>query len=803
MKTQALRPSLKTRCARATALLCGLSLLAPAPLWAQQPSQPAAQPGQPPDLTPRNRDQVVLNFVNADLESVVKAVGQATGKNFVIDPRVKGSVNLVTEQPVSRSQALETLGSVLRMQGYAMVESNGFTKVVPEADAKLQGSPIVIGGGGRSRGDQVVTQVFRLNYESANNLVPVLRPMIAPNNTITAYPANNTLVITDYAENLQRLARIIAAIDAPASGEVELVPLRNAIASDTALVLQKLLDPGAAGAAGGAAAAADASLRTSVVAEPRSNSLMIRASSRARLQQARQLIEKLDQPYARPGNIWVVPLKNAEATKLALTLRAIVAADGSFNTNQSGTPGATGAGATGSTGLLNTSAPTSGQYTGGTTGTSRSGSGSGFGSGSSAFANSFATNTLPTTGGIIQADPATNSLIITASEPVYRNLRTVIEDLDARRAQVYIESMIVEVSSTQTGQLGIQWQGLINSRGSNTNVFAGTNFGTGGQNIINLTGAAAAINAGGAAAIPAVSGLIPDLAGLNLGLVNKAMGLGALLHALGADGSVNLLSTPNLITLENEEAKILIGQNIPITTGSYAQTGGAASVTPFQTFDRKDVGITLRVKPQITDGGLVKMQIYQESSSVVQGTASLTQGPTTNVRSIETNVLVDDGQIIVLGGLIEDTYGDGVQKVPGLGDLPLIGGLFRYENKNRGKTNLLVFLRPYVMRTAGATDRLTQDRYDYMRTLQQGFVSPNIMVRDGNTPVLPPADAPMSPFVDPRSRGPVPGPLPLEQTLPQSQQQPQPRTQNPSGNGTPPPGVNLGNATVDSTRAVN
>ncbi|MGT2430467.1 type II secretion system secretin GspD [Cupriavidus basilensis] len=810
MKTQALRPSLKTRCARATALLCGLSLLAPAPLWAQQPSQPAAQPGQPPDLTPRNRDQVVLNFVNADLESVVKAVGQATGKNFVIDPRVKGSVNLVTEQPVSRSQALETLGSVLRMQGYAMVESNGFTKVVPEADAKLQGSPIVIGGG-RSRGDQVVTQVFRLNYESANNLVPVLRPMIAPNNTITAYPANNTLVITDYAENLQRLARIIAAIDAPASGEVELVPLRNAIASDTALVLQKLLDPSAAGAAGGAAAGADASLRTSVVAEPRSNSLMIRASSRARLQQARQLIEKLDQPYARPGNIWVVPLKNAEATKLAQTLRAIVAADSSFNSSQSGTPGAAGAGATGSTGLLNTATPTSGQYTGGTTGTRAAAPDPDLASAPAVrhSANSFATNTLPTTGGIIQADPATNSLIITATEPVYRNLRTVIDDLDARRAQVYIESMIVEVSSTQTGQLGIQWQGLINSRGSNTNVFAGTNFGTGGQNIINLTGAAAAINAGGVAAIPSVSGLVPDLAGLNLGLVNKAMGLGALLHALGADGSVNLLSTPNLITLENEEAKILIGQNIPITTGSYAQTGSAATVTPFQTFDRKDVGITLRVKPQITDGGLVKMQIYQESSSVVQGTATLTQGPTTNVRSIETNVLVDDGQIIVLGGLIEDTYGDGVQKVPGLGDLPLIGGLFRYENKNRGKTNLLVFLRPYVMRTAGATDRLTQDRYDYMRTLQQGFVSPNIMVRDGNTPVLPPADAPMSPFVDPRSRVPVPGPLPLEQTLPQSQQQPQqqqqqqPRTQNPSGNGTPLPGVNLGNATVDSTRAVN
>ncbi|WP_082079423.1 type II secretion system secretin GspD [Cupriavidus basilensis] len=826
MKTQALRPSFKTCCARATALLCGLSLLAPAPLWAQQPvpaSAQPAQPGQPPDLTPRNRDQVVLNFVNADLESVVKAVGQATGKNFVIDPRVKGSVNLVTEQPVSRSQALETLGSVLRMQGYAMVESNGFTKVVPEADAKLQGSPIVVSGG-RSRGDQVVTQVFRLNYESANNLVPVLRPMIAPNNTITAYPGNNTLVITDYAENLQRLARIIAAIDAPASGEVELVPLKNAIASDTALVLQKLMDPAAAGGTAGGAPGVDASLRTTVVAEPRSNSLMVRAPSRARLQQARQLIEKLDQPYARPGNIWVVPLKNADATKLAQTLRAIVAADSSFSTSQQG---AGGTGSTGAGGLLNTSTSTSGQYSGGTTGSRSSGSGSygsgsgsGFGSGGgSAFSASFATNNLPTTGGIIQADPSTNSLIITASEPVYRNLRAVIDDLDLRRAQVYIESMIVEVSSTQTGQLGIQWQGLLSSSGNNTNVFAGTNFGTGGQNIINLTGAVAGIAANGTSAIASASGLVPDLAGLNLGIVNKAVGLGALLRALGTDGSVNLLSTPNLITLENEEAKILIGQNIPITTGSYAQTGSSASVTPFQTFDRKDVGITLRVKPQITDGGLVKMQIYQESSSVVAGTATLTQGPTTNVRSIETNVLVDDGQIIVLGGLIEDTYGDGVQKVPGLGDLPWIGGLFRYENKNRGKTNLLVFLRPYVMRTAGATDRLTQDRYDYIRGLQQGYVSPNTMTRDTNTPVLPPADAPAAPFVDPRSRGPVPGPLPLEQTLPLTRQQPVPGASDNAGargqasaagaaggapDATPlPPGIHLGNATVDAARGAN
>ncbi|AZG13106.1 MULTISPECIES: type II secretion system secretin GspD [Cupriavidus] len=762
MTTQSTHRLVRTACARATALLCTLSLLSPALAWAQ-PQQPVPQPN---DITPRNRDQVVLNFVNADLESVVKAVGQATGKNFVIDPRVKGTVNLVTEQPVSRAQALETLGSVLRMQGYAMVESNGFTKVVPEADAKLQGSPTVIGGGA-GRGDQVVTQVFRLNYESANNLVPVLRPMIAPNNTITAYPANNTLVITDYADNLRRLARIIAAVDAPASGEVELIPLKNAVASDAAVVLQKLLDPSAAGGAGGGAGATDASLRTTVVAEPRSNSLMIRATSRARVQQARQLIEKIDQPFARPGNIWVVPLKNADAVKLAATLRAIVAADSSFaSTAQPGQAGATSA----TTGTFqNTGTQQAGQYSGGTTGYNRSGSSSssGFGSGtgSNAFSASFAVNQQPTTGGTIQADQSTNSLIITASEPVYRNLRVVIDDLDARRAQVYIETMIVEVTATQAQQLGIQWQGIVNQAGNTIGV-AGTNFGTGGQNILNLTLAGLLYRNNNTAGIAAAQQLVPDIGGLNIGVVNRSSGLGALISALGTNDSVNLLSTPNLITLENEEAKILIGQNIPITTGSYAQTGSTSTVSPFQTFDRKDVGITLRVRPQITEGGQVKMQIYQESSSVVASTATLIQGPTTNVRSIETNVLVDDGQIIVLGGLIEDSYGDGVQKVPLLGDIPYLGSLFRYENKNRRKTNLLVFLRPYVMRTAGATDRLTQDRYEYIRGQQQGFVSPNMVVRDKDTPVLPPADAPSAPFVDPRYNGPVQAPLPLDPTLP-------------------------------------
>lgn len=587
--------------------------------------------------------------------------------------------------------------------------------------------------------------MFRLQYESANNLVPVLRPMIAPNNTITAYPANNTLVITDYADNLRRIARIITSIDSPAAGETELIALKNAVAIDAAATLQKLLDPsGTAGGAGAGAALADPSLRTSVVAEPRSNSVLVRASSAARMAQAKQLLAKLDVPGTRPGNIWVVPLKNANAVQLATTLRAIVAADATLSASQSGGPG----GQSAAQGAQAQQPATTGTQTSQNTQTgsygSSSGSSSGMGSGNSSFRASFGQSNLPTTGGIIQADPATNALIITASEPVYRNLRTVIDDLDARRAQVYIESMIVEVTSDKASQLGIQW--MVGAGGPNTYGFGGTNFGSGVGNILNLGVIAATVGSGGIGSTAAQTALgsitgsnVSGLNGGNFGVFNKNTGLGAILSALGSDGSVNVLSTPNLITLDNEEAKILIGQNVPITTGSYAQTGSSASVTPFQTFDRKDVGITLRVKPQITDGGMVKMQIFQESSAVVNGTQNATQGPTTNVRSIETNVIANDGQVIVLGGLLEDNYQDSEQKVPGLGDIPVLGALFRSESKTRKKTNLLVFLRPYILRTAEATGALSDNRYNYMRDAQQGFVSPNVLptTSDRDTPVLP------------------------------------------------------------------
>lgn len=659
--------------------------------------------------------QVSLNFVNADLETVAKAVGQATGRNIVVDPRVKGTVNLVTEKPVTKSQALLQLSSMLRMQGYAMVDGNGFMKVVPEADAKLQGNVADAGVVARSAG-QIVTQVFRLNYESANNLVPVLRPLISPNNSITAYAANNTLVITDYAENLQRIGKIIAAVDAPASGDIEIIPLKNALAVDVAAILSRMLDVGGA----------DASTKASVMAEPRSNALLVRASSQARVNQVRNLVNKLDLPSARAGNIWVIPLKNAEATKLAPTLRAIVAADSSL------TPSATGA----SPNVANTA------NTAGTTPPTTANSGTSGATGS--FGGS--ANTA-STGGIIQADPSTNSLIITANEPTYRNLRDVVERLDQRRAQIYLESIIVEVSSKKAAEFGLQWQKLLGS--GNSQVYAGTNFSSNGNNITAL-GPTVTYLAGGSTGTAPTTAIS---AGLNIGLVDKVLGLAALARLMDNQTGVNVLSTPNLLTLDNEEAKISIGQNVPFITGQYAQTGSTSTVTPFQTIERKDVGLTLRVRPQISEGGLIRLQIYQESSAVADTTNAA--GIITSKRSFDSNVLVEDGQTIALGGLMEDSYNDGVQKVPGLGDIPLVGALFRYENKSRDKTNLMVFIRPHIIRSGAQNDAIVSDRYDYMRSAANNSRPNAWFLQGGDPPTLPPLDEPQKPFMEQRFSKPL------------------------------------------------
>ena len=652
-----------------------------------------AQPAGPGSV--RSGEPITLNFVNAEIESVARAMATLTGHNVVVDPRVKGQISLSTEKPVTPTVALNQFAATLRLQGFALVESGGLYKVVPEADGKLQVGAVNAGPvsnlpGAAVGGNQIVTQVFSLRHENANNLVPVLRPLIGPNNTINVNPGTNALVITDYADNLQRLGRIIAALDVSNATDVDIIPLKHAVAADLAPLVLKLTEGGSATTAQAGQGQADNAFKTTILAEPRSNSLVVRTANPARQALVRALADKLDRPSSdkASGNVHVVYLKNADAVQLATTLRAAMAAEGGF----SGT--ATTAGA--ATAATTTTQVRTSNMAGNTTGTGVTGTLGG-------------TNQV-STGGQIQADPATNSLIITAPEPQFRQMRAVIDMLDTRRAQVFVESLIVEVNADKAAEFGIQWQGPLGNKGDSVIGLLGTNFGTKGNNIINL-------------AVGGASGTVTPGNGLNLGLVSEKNGvyvLGFLARFLEQTGDGNVLSTPNLLTLDNEEAKIVIGQNVPFVTGQFTNSGTTTgTVNPFQTVERKDVGLTLKVRPQISENGTVKMSIFQEVSSVVASSVNTSTGLITNKRSIESNVLVQDGQIVVLGGLLQDEYSGNVDQVPGLGDVPIIGNLFKSQSRGRKKTNLMVFLRPVVMRDARQTESLTQDRYDTMRTLQQ------------------------------------------------------------------------------------
>ncbi len=701
----------------------------------------------------RPSEPVTLNFANADIEAVARTMATITGKNVVVDPRVKGQITLVTENAVQPNAAFQQFLAALRLQGFTVVESAGLYKVVPEADAKLQTGNVSVsqgGAGGTPAGGQIVTQIFKLNFENAANLVPVLRPLISPNNTINVNPGNNSLVITDYADNLQRLARIVAAMDVSNASDVEVIPLQHAIATDLAPLVSRLIEGGSATATGTAQGVAqgqtDNSFKTTLLAEPRSNALIVRAANPARVALVRSLVAKLDQPAApgssaASGNIHVVYLKNADAVKLATTLRAALGSAGGSGTSSGGGMGAgnlsggltrTGASGLGQTSGLGNSTNASGNAGG----LGSSGLGTGQGSSGSSDANQ------PSTGGIIQADPTTNSLIISAPEPLYRQIRAVIDNLDGRRAQVLIESLIVEVSANKVAEFGIQWQGVLGNYGSTLGVL-GNNSSVAGRNILDLALAAATGN------VTSIANAKPA-AGMNLAVAPRINGkyyLGALANFLENTGDANVLSTPNLLTLDNEEAQIIIGNNVPFVTGSYANTGGSGgAVNPFTTVERKDVGLMLRVRPQINENGTVKLTMYQEVSKVAESTLSNANGPSTSKRSIESTVLVDDGSVIVIGGLLEDSYALGQDKVPVMGDLPVVGGLFRNEKRTRQKTNLMVFLRPMVIRDSATSDALMVDRYEAIRALQQSTQpAPSTMMSGvSEAPVLPPLPTPAS-----------------------------------------------------------
>lgn len=660
--------------------------------------------GSAPASNPLGNQPVTLNFVDVDIPAVVRALSRSTGRQFLVDPRVKGNLTLVSEGQVPAHQAYDMLLATLRMQGFSVVDVGGVSQVVPEADAKLLGGPIY--SADKPAGNGMLTRTFRLQYENAVNLIPVLRPIVSPNNPINAYPGNNTIVVTDYAENLSRVAQIIQGIDSPSAIDTDVVQVQNGIAADIAGMVSDLLE----------APGNDPTQKISVIGDPRSNSIIIRAGSPERTELARNLIYKLDNAQSNPSNLHVVYLRNAQAAKLAQALRGLLTGESDSGSSDGARSVLSAMGGNTSGGQNGTSGSQSGS--GSQTSTSSSGTtaGSSYGQGTSAAGSQTGQqseqNVAFSAGGVtIQADGTTNTLLISAPEPVYRNLREVIDMLDQRRAQVVIESLIVEVGEDDASEFGVQWQtGNLGGNG----VISGANLGGSG------------INTNGKTSID----VLP--AGLNLGYVNgtvdipgigKILDLKVLARALKSKGGTNVLSTPNLLTLDNEAASIFVGQTIPFVSGSYVTGGGGTSNNPFQTVTREEVGLKLNVRPQISEGGTVKLDIYQEVSSIDEraSNSATAAGIVTNKRAIDTSILLDDGQIMVLGGLLQDGYSQSNDAVPWLSTIPGIGALFRNERRAITKTNLMVFLRPYIIRDSGAGRAITLNRYDFMRRAQGGM----------------------------------------------------------------------------------
>lgn len=633
-------------------------------------------------------ERVTLNFVNAEIESVMKAMSEMTGRTFVVDPRVKGSLQITSPRPVTPATAYEIVLAALRMQGYAAVQTGSVVRIVPEADAKFY-APSLSGKQVQRAAGEMQTRVFALRHESAVQILPALRPLVGANNVMNADAGSNTLVVSDYADNLQRLASIIENLDQPRADEPLLIPLKYAVAQDMANLIARVYPPASAGS--GSASDID---RLDVAVDVRSNSLILRGRDRSRMSRVQNMIADLDQPTPAAGNVHVIYLKNAEAVKVAETLRRILSADASP------LPGTTQAVALqpGARSNVSGANPTPAPASSGDTVAS----------------------------GLVQADPASNALIITAPSVVVNNLRTVIDQLDVRRAQVLVEALIAEISADKAAEFGIQWFDASGAAAKTTDaqLFGGYASGT-GTNIAAIA-----------------SNPLSAARGLNLGLVKgqlslpnnvTILNLGMLARALETHAEANILSTPTLLTLDNEEARISVGSNVPFLTGQYSVTGNAASASPFQTFERRDVGLTLKIKPQISEGGTVRMRVEQEVSKLRQAADPTLSA--TDKRTIESTVLVDDGQIVVLGGLIEEQVREVEDKVPVLGDLPLLGRLFRYDTRQHVKTNLMVFLRPVIVRDAQSALAVTNPRYNHILATQRA-------TQPADKPLLPNVVAP-------------------------------------------------------------
>jgi general secretion pathway protein D len=612
-------------------------------------------------------DQITLNLKEADIRALISTVSKFTGKNFVVDPRVKAKVTVVSAKTMSADEVYEVFLSILQVHGYAAVPVGSVIKIVPEVNAKQGPLPTNT----RETGDALITRVVTLDHVPAAQLVPILRPLVPQQGHLAAYNPTNTLIITDHAANIRRLGEIIREIDKPESDELEIIPLKHASASELVRILNSLHS------AGGAAKTPESKQMT-LASDDRTNSILMSGDRSVRLK-IRATIAHLDTPLENDsGNTHVIYLKYAKAEDIVKILTGVEKSQASATAK---------------------------------------------------VAKNVATPNGPAEADI-QSDENTNAVIITAGPDVVRRMKSIIRQLDIRRAQVLIESIIAEISNNKSREFGSQFAIAGKEGGTGTVPIGIGNFG-GTNGILGLLNAADTGNVADAA------GSIGD--GITIGVgSNTGTRFAFLLKALNADAATNILSTPSIVTLDNEEAEIVVGQNVPFITGSFTNTGtSSGSTNPFQTIERKDVGITLKVTPQINEGNTIKLDINQEISNLAASSAA--SDVITNKRTLKTSVLVEDGEILVLGGLIDDTMRDQEQKVPVLGDIPFLGALFRTQTTTKEKQNLMIFMRPQIMRDATMAAQHTNEKYNFLRAQQiqageDGFG----LLKDEKTPMLPP-----------------------------------------------------------------
>ncbi|MEN9391249.1 MAG: type secretion system protein GspD, partial [Pseudomonadota bacterium] len=684
-------------------------------------------------------NMVVLNFENADIQSVIKAISDLSGKNFVIDPRVKGTVNIVSDKPIAKVDSYKVLEAALRMQGFAAVEADGVIKVIPEPDVKGYGMQIENNFDRnntaikRVQGDQVITKVFILSHGSAIQVANALRPLIAPNNSISVYTNSNAIIITDYASNIARLTSIINQISGNITGDISspvIVNLQYAVAADVAQILQSYLgntsNGGGGGGGGGYNYGNQDGPTASITVDPNANTLIITSPVQTKANELRDLALKIDKDTSNSNsNLHVVYLKNADAMHIADVLRSIVSgqenpditassSQSKFATEPSSTFGASGS--------------SGGSGSGGGTGISAQAKSNGGGSRQNGGSNAANQKDQPKV--VVQAEPTTNSLIIEAPQAVYKNLRMIIDMLDIRRAQVMIEAMIADISATQSGTLGVQW--LVGAGNNNGGLLALGNYGQQGNSLSGLATSIAGAGAGSSSTAGATGGGINVPNQVYVGLVTgtTTVGgqtiptLGALADMISANSVGNVLSRPTMITLDNEEAKILVGSNIGIPNGSYQSTAAQAG-SLVTTITRQDLGTVLQIKPMITQSGAIQLDIWQENSLLDpnQPINANTNGPSFLKRNLRATVLVDDGQIIALGGMTQDSVTITQNGVPGLSDIPYIGWLFSWEQRVHTKANLVLFLRPVIIKNAEGYKALTNQRYSYIVGQQKQAVA--------------------------------------------------------------------------------